>query len=185
MRDQTTKRIGLCRHFSIPDASSWKLMTAKCFNEWIRFNEKVHPEEGHPSSPLTGWDVCFTSDLPRAKETALVLASSIPVHIHSTLREVPFAPFHLPLILPKGTWLLLSRLHWLMGNKILENRKETFNRAEKAIELLEKASENNTLVVTHGFFMHVLIKKLRSLGYEGRIPLYPEYGKVYVFEKKY
>ena len=184
MTDQKTKTIGLCRHFPIPDVSSWQLMSTKQFQDWILFNEKAIPVKNQVFSPVENWDICFSSDLPRAKETASALAKNIQTHETSALREVPFSPFRIPLILPKGTWLLLSRLLWITGGKTPERKKESFYRAEKFLDTLMLRAEDNILVITHGFFMHVLVKKLKSLGFEGSIPLYPEYGKVYVFERQ-
>ena len=182
MKNKTRKRIGLCRHFPIPDVSSWKLMSSQKYREWIDFNKKILPEETF-STALNGWDICFSSDLPRAKKTAEVLASSIPVHYQNLLQEVAFHPFDLPLVLPKGAWLLISRLYWYFGGNAIETKKGSFLRAAAAADLLEKREENHILVITHGFFMHCLIKKLIPLGYKGSIPPYPEYGKVYLFEK--
>jgi len=184
MTDHVTKKIGLCRHFPIPDISSWQIMTTKSFNDWIHFNEKITPVEDHSFSPLIGWDICFSSDLPRAKITAASLVSEIPIHTSSLFREVPYCSYKIPFILPKGTWLLVNRLQWIMGGKTPERKKETLLRGKKAVETLLKRSEHNILVITHGFFMHALVKELKLHGYEGSIPTYPEYGKVNMFEKK-
>ncbi|MCK5706611.1 MAG: histidine phosphatase family protein [Candidatus Aureabacteria bacterium] len=179
------KKIALCRHFPIPTISSWKFLSTNKFNDWIEKNKSVLPEETDSFSPLKAWDKCLSSDLPRAKKTASVLASNTIIEHTDILREVPFIPFSFPFILPFGAWLLLSRLRWLLiKNNKLETKQASLKRASIAIDLVFSQKENNILVVSHGFFIHLLSKELKKRGFEGSHPTTPEYGVPYVFEKK-
>lgn len=62
-------------------------------------------------------------------------------------------------------WNVLGRVQWYIGSeRQLEKRKDTMQRANKAIDLCE--SENgDCILVTHGFFMHTMIKVLKNRGY--------------------
>lgn len=176
--------LGLCRHFAFKDVSDWKLMSSRDFRDWIFWNENILPEENSGAS-LEGWDICFSSDLPRAKKTAEVLSRTIPLHIDAAFREIPFHPFSIPLILPKGAWLFLSRLIWLTGfrGSLIEPKQKSLLRAKKAARFLSEKKESKILVVTHGFFMHLLTRELRCLDFSGSVPTVPKYGKIYMFTR--
>jgi len=178
------KTIGICRHFAFKDKSDWALMSAKGFNKWIEWNKSVFPDTTL-RHPLKGWDICLTSDLNRAKKTACMIVKDTPVKKEPLLREVPFYHLNIPLILPKGAWLFLSRLFWLLGLSAsdIETKKQVKERAKKVSRILNKKKEKKILVITHGFFAHFLCCELKRLGFKGAIPAVPEYGKIYLFIK--
>ena len=65
-------------------------------------------------------------------------------------------------------WNFIGRFQWFMGkSRQPESRENTRLRARKMIRLLEKRQEDCYLV-THGFYMRVLIRELRRCGYRLR-----------------
>jgi broad specificity phosphatase PhoE len=182
--DLQEKQIGLCRHLAVPDISPWSWMSQKDFQAWARDNDSARPLSTEGLEPLPGWDTCLASDLPRAAKSAEALAGGIPVKQYPSLREVPFSRIPSPAPLPKGFFLFLSRLAWFFNLGNSEGRNGTFQRAEQAARFMDGLPQPRVLAVTHGFFMHALASELRRLGYSGRIPVTPEYGRVYVFSRK-
>lgn len=67
--------------------------------------------------------------------------------------------------LPLWIWNVLGRLQWYIGSaRQLEKRKDTLQRANKAIDLCE-SEKDDCVLVTHGFFMKTLIAVLKKRGY--------------------
>ena len=174
----------MCRHFRTQKTSDWKWMSAGKFNEWIASNESALPlkcqNDGSSDKDL---EICVSSDLPRAVATAKMCVSNIRIEYNSDLAEVPFTPFHSAFFLPKAAWLFLSRLRWYFGDDDYENKKKTVSRAKNVVKMLNEMNVKSILVVSHGFFMKCLVKELKSIGFKGHFSIYPEHGKLYVFEK--
>ena len=79
--------------------------------------------------------------------------------------------------LPKIVWLIISRILWYFNLSKGENRADTIQRAEAFIERVDL--EQNSLIITHGFFMKVLVQRLRLRGYKGKIDRRATNGKLY------
>ncbi len=106
----------------------------------------------------------YTSSQKRAVQTARQLFPSAPEEMITQtylLDEVPLHAFMgTKRNLPKYIYDILGRLQWLSGKQQIESRAETVKRADELIALLEGKNEN-AILVTHGFFMNVLIRRLR------------------------
>jgi broad specificity phosphatase PhoE len=160
-------------------------MGARGFSEWINWYDtcEVHSRP----VPVAGldWHRCLSSDLPRAIFTAEYLYAG-KVEQTPLLREVPFSPYfggerHMPLFL----WQVTSRWGWLQNHKSqTEGRLKTKTRISGFLDLLMTSrSDQNILLVSHGFFMQFLAMELRKRGFQGRVPLRPRGGIIYLFEK--
>ena len=64
---------------------------------------------------------------------------------------------------------------------LTETKEETNERIENFIQNLDMNS--NILIISHGFFMILLLKKLKKIGYRGDIQRRIGNGKVYILEK--
>ena len=82
----------------------------------------------------------------------------------------------------KFFWLIISRILWFFNLTKSENKNETTKRVETFISTIDLNS--NILIVSHGFFMMKLIKRLRFLGFEGNIPLKLKNSTIYNISKK-
>lgn len=105
----------------------------------------------------------YTSSQKRAIRTAEQLFPSAPesmvTHTH-LLDEVPLKSFtETNRNLPRCVYDAFGRFQWMVGKHQEESRIETVKRADELIELLEKDNKN-AILVTHGFFMNVLIRRL-------------------------
>jgi len=177
-------KIGITRHFPVPHRRlSW--VDAGGFREWIDWYDSasVHKDENTSLSPI--WNKCYVSDINRAVETARALFEG-DAEVDTALREVPFAPFPVNGRLPVAAWQALSRVGWWLKMGFQpESRANSLRRAQLIVrDIVEKHNHDNVLIVTHGFFMHCLQKHLRSMGFEGRIPVVPKNGHTYVFEDR-
>lgn len=179
------RSIGLVRHFRVVvrrPKRAW--LTAEQFNAWMDLYDyaDIEPVDFDPNGQE--WDQCISSDLPRAAATA---GGIFPGTVRYTdkLREIKFAAVNLPGVrLHYNLWLLLGRLAWYFGHRSQpEGRQATEQRAREVADLLQaEYSAANVLTVTHGAFMQVLVKELRTRGYTGSRILHPRNGKLYVFQ---
>ncbi len=108
----------------------------------------------------------YVSKLSRSVNTAKSLFPNNEYYEMPEIGEVPLKSFmDTKQRLPLWIWNVLGRVQWYIGSeRQLEKRKDTMQRANKVIDLCESEDEE-CILVTHGFFMHTLIKVLKSRGY--------------------
>lgn len=176
-------KIGLARHFQIPHRKR-ELLDATGYAEWLKWYdaseglEKPVPESG------VDWHKCYCSDIRRAKVTAGIIYDGPTEETH-LLREVPMAPpLETRLPIPLFLWETLSRVGWLWEHDSQpESRSETRRRAAGIMEWIRaRHAGQNILVVSHGFLMQFLERELVKMGFNGRVPVHPKGGHIYVFE---
>ena len=180
-------KIGIVRHFKVAYQPGRKRMTVDQFNEWVEQYNKSNILPGNFDSSGHEWNVCLSSDLPRAVHTATQIYSGDIIYTEQ-LREVEISTTSRTGIkLHRYVWLGLGRIAWYVGHSSQsESRASTILRTNEVIELLERDyGSSNVLLVTHGAFMKVLTQQLSLRGYNGngkRI-LHPRNGELYVYEK--
>lgn len=109
----------------------------------------------------------YISTLPRTKETAVKVFGENIFYKSELLNEVPLKSFiDTGSKLPLGIWNVMGRLQWFFNNsRQRETKQETEERAKKAILMLEENNED-CYVVTHGFYLKVLLKELEKEGFK-------------------
>ncbi len=109
----------------------------------------------------------YISTLDRTLQTAKGIFGEAEFKITSTLNEVPLrSGFDTTVRMPLWFWNVLGRLQWLAGSKRQpENRKKTANRADQFVNIIINYNED-CAIVTHGFFMHTLIRKMKKAGFK-------------------
>lgn len=121
------------------------------------------------------------SELTRTHETAQLLFGYAPYKVTPLLNEVPMtAATYGGKKHYRTVWNIWGRLQWFFGNRQQkESRRKTKKRAEYLLKTLIAADEDCTLV-THGFFMRVLVKVLKEQGFvvEGEKTAYENLGVV-------
>jgi hypothetical protein len=160
-------RIGLLRHFKV-NCPHKKMMTSKEFREWSKKYEVSKVIKKKVEMYGIEWDVCYASDLPRAITTANEVYSG-NVIIDKLLREVDNAPFlHSERIrLPFELWHICGRLAWYFKSKSQpENRTDTIRRINVFLDRIDWSQEN-ILIVFHGFMLYNFQKELRKRGFQG------------------
>jgi len=166
------------RHFKVKDNSkSW--LNSEEFNQWVKSYDTFELEYNSVVLPKN-IDKIYVSSQNRAIKSADFL--NLNYKINDLLVEVPIKSFiYTRFKLPKWLWLFVGRLAWFFNLKQLETKEETNERIENFIQNLDMNS--NILIISHGFFMILLLKKLKKIGYRGDIPRRIGNGKVYILEK--
>lgn len=160
-------RIGLLRHFKV-NCPHKKMMTSKEFREWSEKYEVSKVIKRPVEMYGIEWDCCYVSDLPRAITTAKEVYSGNIV-IDKLLREVDNAPFiHTDrLKLPFEVWHICGRLAWYFKSKSQpESIIGTKKRIAKFLDKIDWTQEN-VLIVFHGFMLYNFQKELRRRGFKG------------------
>ena len=166
------------RHFKVKDSSSsW--LNSNEFDKWVKDYDTFELE--YSDIVLSkNIDKIYVSSQNRAIKSADFL--NLNYKINDLLVEVPIKSFiYTKFKLPKWLWLFVGRLAWFFNLKQLETKEETNERIENFIQNLDMNS--NILIISHGFFMILLLKKLKKIGYRGDIPRRIGNGKVYILEK--
>lgn len=177
-------RIGLVRHFKV-HCPHKKMMTSREFREW---SEK-YEHSGVIKKPVDlygiEWEVCYSSDLPRAVTTAKEVYSG-NIQIDKLLREVDNAPFiHTErLRLPFEIWHICGRLAWLFRSRSQpESIRGTRRRINQFLDKIDW-SKNNILIVFHGFMLFNFQRELRRRGFAGEKVRKVKNGILYEYKKK-
>lgn len=176
-------KVALVRHFKVNDQKPNSLLTAAEFSEWIdHYNEAtilpIQQESDHGQ-----WDLCYTSDLMRAFHTAKRICDCEIIET-PLLREIPLAAFSKRQFkLPLAVWNFAGRFAWFSSHSSQEEtREQTKRRVRKFLDLLESRSEENILVVSHGFFLIELSKALQQSGYVGKRKRRWKNGEMIIYE---
>lgn len=175
--------IGLIRHFKV-DCDKISFMTSDEFEALVRKYDEDDIIENDIDLGHIKWNKCFSSDLYRAVKTAESIFKEEITKTH-LLREVPISPiFKSNIKLPYIFWAISGRWAWFFGNKSQkESRKDTEKRIDEFLSNIDLDSNENILIVCHGFFMNTLQKKLKNRGFKGKIVKRPKNGTLYLYTK--
>lgn len=177
-------KIGLVRHGNVSYKDSF-FSSGKTFNEGRVAYDAAAISETALRIRIEDFPLCFVSARQRAIDTAKLIYPG-KFTITEELTEVPNTAFFLLNIpLPSALRAVVGRIAWYFDyHKMPETRIQSNQRAEKFLTNLVQTTNENVLLVTHGFFMQSLRHELRRLGFKGHCPYFPPNVKLYVFEKK-
>jgi broad specificity phosphatase PhoE len=101
------------------------------------------------------------------------------------LREVKMYPVRKSeLKIPSFLWSISSRIAWKLDHvSQLETATYTRKRAKEFLSKLDLNSNENILIVSHGFFLMTLINELKLLGFKGDIPRKMKNGYLYIIKE--
>ena len=101
-----------------------------------------------------------------ARTTARLMFPGKDLQESELIHEVPCrSAFDSKIRLPLWLWFLIGRLQWAAGStRQPEKRRDTENRSRQFIENLCRDGAD-CAVVTHGFFMHILLRDLKKAGF--------------------
>ncbi|WP_052088121.1 histidine phosphatase family protein [Paenibacillus wynnii] len=173
-------KIGLVRHFKVKKEYPF-LLSANELSQWFAEYDEADIELGDFKYDVVRWDRCFTSDLPRAANTARVIFRG-PITEKKELREIPIPLIKGNIKLPFILWALIIRTLPIFNRRIVvESRKDVQKRVETILdEILLK--DKNTLIVSHGLLMLAIRKCLIKKGFKGPRLGNIANGKLYTFE---
>jgi len=111
------------------------------------------------------------SDLPRARESAALLAASTDVRVDAELREAGLPESVGSLIrLSPGAWVVLARvawwLNWCDSDETIALTRQRAGRVADRLEALA-AHYGSVLAVGHGMFNRFVAIQLRRRGWRG------------------
>lgn len=113
-------------------------------------------------------NIIVSSDLPRAHQSANILAGGRDVVVTPMLRESRMRPLWLPVRMPVGWWRVAIVARWLFS-MAYGGSSATYelHRSREAVRWLIRLShQNNTVVVvTHNAFRFLLLHRLRLNGW--------------------
>jgi broad specificity phosphatase PhoE len=178
-------RIGLLRHFPVAYTYSFAGNTEE-FNQEMKNYDRANIIYNNKKQDLGEWDICYTSSMKRARQTAHFFHSGKVVET-DLLKEVPLnAVIKTRLKLPILLWAVLARVAWSLNSRSQqETKSKTLRRARHFLKSFCFPHSNSTvlLVVSHGLFLLNLQRVLREYGFKGELFFIPRHAKLYMYEK--
>ena len=173
--------IGLVRHFKV-NCYNKMFMTSGDFEQWVKQYDNSDIIRDKFDIGEIKWHKCFSSDLFRAIKTSETIFSD-GIIITQLLREVPLSPICKTNIkLPYAFWCMSARVAWFFQHKSqIETKNDTQRRVNEFLDIIENDSNNNILIVSHGFLMHIMQKELIKRNFSGQNIKRPKNGTLYVY----
>lgn len=159
-------KITIIRHGKV-DMKWSKWCTSKQFDfECCQYDEAALVPISCNDLQNDGGEEIYISTLKRSRITAEILFKRKLFIETELLNEVPLKSFcDCRIKLPLWLWNVIGRAEWLLQcNRQPEGRSMTEQRADKVIQLLGKKNKD-CILVSHGFFMRTLIRRLESNGF--------------------
>lgn len=168
--------IVLARHGE-PALSRKCLLTSDQYRDWWAKYEVGGLRAGQTPPPellatAEGAGAIYASTRPRAQETAAAIAAGREVMSDALFIEAPLPPPHFPswFKLPPKYWGAVARIWWHAFNhhEGQETRREAEARSEAAARALIARAESgqDVLVLAHGYFNHMVGKRLKADGWK-------------------
>jgi len=178
-------KIGLIRHFKVLKKYPFglKLISQSQVLQWFNEYDRAEIE---PASADTGgieWEVCYASDLPRARRTAELIFPGKIIE-KEELREIKLSPIYKRDVrLPFLLWPLLIRVAWYINHKSqIALKIESLKKIKRFTEELLTSHWNNILVVSHAALMMYLRRELSRSGFKGPKFRKAQNGRLYLYE---
>ena len=127
-------------------------------SSFVEYTEQDFPYFNHKN--------IYISTLPRSRETAISIFGQTHLRQTELIDEVPLrSAFDSKIKLPLWFWNFAGRIQWLFNiERQIEGRFNTKKRAKSFVNMLCKDRED-TIVITHGFFMHTLLNVFKDEGF--------------------
>ena len=165
----------LARHGE-PALSRKCLISARQYGDWSGKYEVGGLRAGQTPPPelvaaAEGAGAIYASSRPRALETAAAICNGREVMVDALFIEAPLPPPRLPdwIRLSPRYWGVVSRCWWHLSDRHHqeETRAEAEVRAEQAARILIGHAESgqDVLVLAHGYFNHMVGRRLKADGW--------------------
>jgi broad specificity phosphatase PhoE len=163
----------LVRH-GRPALSTAETITGREIGDFARrydVLEIIEPPPLHLTALTASCDCIVSSDRPRARDSAKLLASGRRIEIDPELREAALPEsIGVPLSLPAGWWVAAARVAWWLNwCSSEESRGEAQTRASRVAERLSTfaSAHERVVAVGHGVFNGLVGRALKSRGWRG------------------
>lgn len=127
---------------------------------------------------------CFSSDSPRAVDTANEVLCSSNFKPDKLFREIELPVIKIPIIANYYIWRTLARLFWFLGfseKRSIWKSKKIVSMA--ALQLIDEAEKHDVVLFGHGMMNSLLALELKLKGWKCRIPLVNNYWNVIILEQ--
>jgi hypothetical protein len=151
--------IGLIRHFAVKkDFLKGRVTQTQAIN-WLREYDTCTALAVVPVDLVHHWDVCYSSQLPRAISTAEAIYGKgfTPLEAlnEPSAEKIFRKDFRLPFLL----WALIIRVAILTNHKSQPNRKKVLEqRIADALDVILAGGQQHILIVSHAFVMEIISK---------------------------
>ncbi len=158
-------RIIIIRHGAVDHRRSRRCSAEEFDRECAAYDQAPLRDAAY-AAPQGEFRNIYVSTLPRSRETARLMFPGRDLQESKLISEVPCrSAFDSRIRLPLWLWFLAGRLQWAAGSaRQPEKRRDTVNRSRQFIALICRDSAD-CAVVTHGFFMHILLRELKKSGF--------------------
>ncbi len=130
----------------------------------------------YDSSPIKGtvrrksrarYERIYISELSRSRDTAEIVFPDEDYIRSGLINEVPLrSSFDTRRKVPLWFWNVSGRFQWFINSsRQAEGHRQTIERARRFVEMICKENAD-CAVITHGFFMHTLIKEMKRAGFK-------------------
>lgn len=116
--------------------------------------------------PVIGYQRIYISELSRSRDTAEILFPNCDYIVSKLINEVPLkSSFDTAKKMPLWFWNTSGRIQWFMNSdRQIEGHSKTVERARQFVAMISD-EDADCAVVTHGFFMHTLLREIKKTGF--------------------
>ena len=138
-----------------------KWYTSDEFDKACKEYDRSFVEHTEQNFPHFNNQNIYISTLSRSRETAISIFGQTRLRQTVLIDEVPLrSAFDSKIRLPLWFWNFAGRIQWFFNIERFNTKK----RAKSFLNMLCKDRED-TIVITHGFFMHTLLNAFKDKGF--------------------
>lgn len=158
-------RVVIIRHAEV-DFRWSRQCTSEIFDSECRKYDLSPIKDVKYDIPQLAFQRIYVSGLSRSQDTAKRLFPEEELYESGLINEVPLkSSFDTKRNLPLWFWNMTGRLQWFIDwPRQAEGRRQTGERAKEFVELIGK-DDMDIAVVTHGFYMHTLLREMKKAGF--------------------
>ena len=159
-------RVVIIRHAEVNFRWSRQCTSEKFDSEWRKYDHSLIKNVTYSIPPIE-YRRIYVSELRRSRDTAKILFPDGTDFESGLINEVPLkSSFDTKVNMPLWFWNLTGRLQWFVNSgRQVEGRRQTRERAKEFVEMIGN-DDMDVAVVTHGFFMHTLLKEMKKVGFK-------------------
>ena len=159
-------RVVIIRHAEVDFCWS-RRCTSELFDSECRKYDLFPIKNVSYKIPKNVYRKIYVSEYSRSQDTAKKLFPNGEYFESGLINEVPLkSSFDTKVNMPLWFWNLTGRLQWFVNSgRQVEGRRQTRERAKEFVEMIGN-DDMDVAIVTHGFFMHTLLKEMKKVGFK-------------------
>lgn len=176
-------KIGLIRHFEVDQPFLKGIVSQSEVMQWFQEYD-LAPVKVSEFRMKEEWDLCYSSTMKRARETALKIVHREIVFTDLLREPFPHPVFKRDLRLPFLLWGLIIRSA-ILGNHSSqqEGRNYIIKRLQEFLDSIQENKGQRILIVSHSFTIRLFSELLLQEGYKGSRLRNPKHGVLYTYKK--